>query len=434
MKLFKRKVYIPIAALFLVFAIAVYGSIAAQPITLHLGVMAGSVWDVPESDSYSLLDQAIAEFEKQHPYVKISYQSGIRPEDYKEYLAEQIIMDEIPDVLFLTTDILSVMAENGTLKKLNSFIKHDHMDLDMYYATSLEQGMMTSNYYALPYESVPKLMFVNKSLLEKEHIEMPNDDWTWDDFYHICQSVTKDSNSDGIIDQFGFYNYQWEDAVYSNGVQIYDEVLNEVDLADQRIIEATEFMRKLVALHSEKVTSAMFDKGLVAFCPMNYSAYRTYMPYPWRVKKYSGFEWDCIAMPSGPQGDNISQIDTLMLGMSSKSKHQKLAWEFMKYLSSNKEFQTKLVTSSQGVSVLKEVMRSQDVMDALKVDNPGNSTFELHVLDEIMESGIAIHQTEDHEQIMQALTAQMDSLLESDQDIENALIVLQRQINHLLQR
>ena len=40
-------------------------------------------------------------------------------------------MDEIPDVLFLTTDILSVMAENGTLKKLNSFIKHDHMESEL---------------------------------------------------------------------------------------------------------------------------------------------------------------------------------------------------------------------------------------------------------------------------------------------------------------
>ena len=44
------------------------------------------------------------------------------------------------------------------------------------------------------------------------------------------------------------------------------------------------------------VTSAMFDEGQVAFEPMDYSDYRTYMPYPWRVKKFSGFDWELPAV------------------------------------------------------------------------------------------------------------------------------------------
>lgn len=39
-------------------------------------------------------------------------------------------------------------------------------------------------------------MFVNKTLLQKEGIEIPNNDWTLDDFYEICQKVTRDSNND----------------------------------------------------------------------------------------------------------------------------------------------------------------------------------------------------------------------------------------------
>lgn len=434
MKQWKQKGGIVFIVFILIVIMIFWCCHAMKPITLRIGVMAGSVWDVPESDSYSLLNQAIKEFEDQHPNVKIVYQSGIRPEEYKEYLAEQILSDKTPDILFLTSDIFSVMAENGTLQKLDSFLDKEHVDLSAYYEASLKQGRVNDSYYALPYESVPRLMFVNKTLLEKEQIKIPDDGWTWDDFYHICNAVTKDTNQDGIIDQFGYYGYTWEDAVYSNGAVIYDEKQNEVLLDNPRIIEATAFMRKLAGLHDEKVSAEMFDKGLVAFCPMNYSDYRTYMPYPWRVKKYSGFEWDCITMPKGPQGNNTSQIDTLMIAMSSKSGHKETAWEFMQLLSSEESFQSDLVKASQGVSVLKQVMQSQQVMEALKADHPGNSDFEMHVLHEIMENGIAIRQTEYYEQVMQTAQAQIDALLTNDQDIENALIRLQRQLNNLLQK
>ena len=30
-------------------------------------------------------------------------------------------------------------------------------------------------------------MFVNKTLLQKEGIKVPDNDWTWDDFYRICE-------------------------------------------------------------------------------------------------------------------------------------------------------------------------------------------------------------------------------------------------------
>lgn len=406
-----------------------------QTIVLHLGVFSGSIWDVPNGDSYAILDDAIQSFEEAHPGVKITYQSGIRPEDYEEYIAQQILTDTIPDVMFLPSNMFSTLANNGTLQNLDAMMEQDDdFSADIYYETSLMEGSLHDTYYALPYESVPNLMFVNKTLLEQEHIKLPDNDWTWDDFYAICQAVTRDSDGDGMLDRFGYYGYTWEDAVYSNGTQIYDEGLHQVTLDDERVIEATAFMRKLVSLHSERVTSEMFDKGQVVFCPMNYSDYRTYMPYPWRVKKYSNFEWDCITMPKGPQGGNTSSIDTLMLGMSSKSNHKSLAWEFMKALSAQQDYQTTLVESSQGVSVMKEVMQSQEVINILKEDNPGNSTFEMTVLDDVMNNGIAIRQTESYKQIMSSAQAQINTLLENDSDIENALILLQRQLNTMLQK
>ena len=72
-------------------------------------------------------------------------------------------------------------------------------------------------------------------------------------------------------------------------------------LQNEDVYSAIEFVRKLNLLNrGQNVTSEMFDKGKVAFCPMMFSEYRTYKPYPWSVKKYSNFEWDCLPMPAGP--------------------------------------------------------------------------------------------------------------------------------------
>lgn len=77
--------------------------------------------------------------------------------------------------------------------------------------------------YALPYECVPTLMFVNKTLLEAEGIPVPENDWTWEDFYSICAQVTRDTDGSGTIDQFGSYGYTWLDALAANGAALFDE-------------------------------------------------------------------------------------------------------------------------------------------------------------------------------------------------------------------
>ena len=66
-------------------------------------------------------------------------------------------------------------------------------------------------------------MFVNKTLLQKEGIKVPDNDWTWDDFYGICKAIVKDSDGDGQMDQFGCYDYTWLQAVYSNGITPFNQ-------------------------------------------------------------------------------------------------------------------------------------------------------------------------------------------------------------------
>ena len=89
----------------------------------------------------------------------------------------------------------------------------------MFYQSALLAGNNSSQ-YALPYEINPTIMCINHDLLTKENIEIPSSDWTIDDFYKICTQVTKDTNHDKSIDQYGCYGFDWKDAIDCYGLNI----------------------------------------------------------------------------------------------------------------------------------------------------------------------------------------------------------------------
>lgn len=411
-------------------------SFVSAKTVLRIAVFSGSNWDVPEADSYELLDEAIVAFEKSHPDVEIEYISGIPKDSYEEWLSQQVLDDCQPDILFVPSELFVTLAEHRFLQPLNTFTeKETAFSKDLYYSASLQAGMLGEQLYALPYLSVPELMFVNKTILNEAGYDVPDEDWTWEDFYEIVKGVTGDTDGDGEYDTFGVCGYQWRQAAYTNDAQFYDEEADSVDLSSKQMIDTVSYLRRIYDICDQSdVTSAMFDEGQVAFEPMDYSDYRTYMPYPWRVKKFSGFDWECLPFPSGREGANVSAIDTLMVAMSSKCSHKDLAWEFMFYLSSDEEYQKQAALKLPAVSVLPSVMKDKEVIEELQRDIPGTSSFDMNVLDTVMRQGRCVRTTQDYEQIMQSADATISELCHNQQDIENELIRLEQSINSFLKR
>ena len=79
-------------------------------------------------------------------------------------------------------------------------------------------------------------------------------------------------------------------------------------------------------------------------------------------------------------------------------------------------------------------MQSPEVIDALKADNPGSSSFEMTILNDVMEQGIAIRRTDQYNQIIQIANSQINELMNNDADIENGLASMQRQIDTYLRK
>ena len=397
---------------------------------LTIGVYSGSYWNTPNGNSYQILDEAIAMFEESYPGVKVEYASGIPAGSYSEWLAEQILKGTEPDLYFVLPEDFDLLVSSGALAQLDERIAADpEFDTSLYYESCLRSGQSKGSQYALPHESVPTIMFVNKTLLEANGIKMPDNDWTWEHFYHICEQIT-----DVDAHQYGVYGYSWRDAMYSNGASLFSEDGRSCYLAEENVLEAIQFSKQLEELNGGYHVSARdFDVGRVAFQPLLYSEYRAYQPYPWRVKKYSAFQWDCVSMPAGPAGSNISELHTMMLGISSRTRHGDLAWEFCKLLSINEEVQRKLYTSSHGISPLPAVAEDPELLAQIHHDIPEGSGFSPEMIHRIMSNAVVVPTFDAYSQAMIMVESAIQEAA-NNQLGQSRMLIAQSDINIFLNK
>jgi multiple sugar transport system substrate-binding protein len=181
------------------------------------------------------------------------------------------------------------------------------------------------------------------------------------------------------------------------------------------------------------VTSKDFDKGKVAFRPLAFSEYRTYKPYPWRIKKYSDFEWDCVKMPSGPAGGSRTELNTLLMGISSRTGQGDLAWEFLKTLCYEEDTQRELLEQSQGMPVIRKVTESPQLQALLNNDTPGRSgSVDMNIIGQVMDEAVETPNFRLYPAAMVMADGEISRILKGEASMDSGLLKLQREINGLL--
>lgn len=419
-----------VALLVLIACLCMYVCAGNRETVLTIGVYSGSYWNTPNGNCYQVLDEAIALFEEAHPGVIVKYVSGIPAEDYSEWLAGQIMMGTEPDLYFVLPEDFDLLVSSGALAQLDGRIAEDsELDTSVYYEPCLRSGQSEGKQYALPHESVPTIMFVNKTLLKTNGIAIPDNDWTWEEFFNICQRITNVDQH-----QYGVYGYSWLDAMYSNGASLFSDDGRSCYLAEENVLQAIQFSKQLEELNGGySVTSRDFDEGRVAFRPLLYSEYRAYQPYPWRVKKYSAFEWDCVSMPAGPSGSNISELHTMMLGISSRTRHEDLAWEFCKLLSIDEDVQRKFYTQSHGISPLSAVAEDPELLLQIHHDIPAGSGFSPEMIHQIMSDAVVVPKFDTYSQAMIMAESAIQEAA-SNQLGQSGMLIAQSEINIFLNK
>jgi len=231
----------------------------------------------------------------------------------------------------------------------------------------MRAGRQNDRQLAVPVENDPTLMFVNTTLLEREGIDFPASDWTWDDLYGICEKVTKDTDGNGEIDQFGVRNFDWTAALYTNRAPLFSYGGKNGLFDSEEVFESFEFLFSLNALSGElKIPD--FDTGKVAFNVSSYSWYRAYGYYPYSILKNDKFEWKATVLPRGPNGLNAADLKTLFMGVSARSRHKKEALLFLEFFLTDEKVQTLFLEKSKGIPVRRDLVEAAIGKDILLKD------------------------------------------------------------------
>lgn len=206
----------------------------------------------------------------------------------------------------LWADLGKVKNVDWTKKKWNSAVVNMFRDGESFY--TMATGM-----------SEPRnLVFFNKRLLEENGIDpesiynlQKEGKWTWEAFEDLLIKTTKDTDNDGIIDQYAIsYNdaYIIESAIFSNGVNpvTLEDGKFVAHYTDDAAIEAMEFFKKIHANYrlpqgdgAWNYYQDAFKNGEMPFCVEQ--GYMIMAGNAWNDMKD---DFGVVTFPSGPRGPN----------------------------------------------------------------------------------------------------------------------------------
>ena len=157
--------------------------------------------DYREAD---LENRVLALFQRSHPGIVVQQQSaGTGQAEYRERILTSIVAGRPPDVFLLDNIDVPAFTERRVLLDLAPFLPRLGLDLARYDSTVLSIFRRGPAVYALPKGYTPMVLVYNKDLFDRAGVPYPSDDWTWDDFLHIARALTRDTDGDGQVDQWG---------------------------------------------------------------------------------------------------------------------------------------------------------------------------------------------------------------------------------------
>jgi multiple sugar transport system substrate-binding protein len=314
-----------------------------KTVVIQLSLYSGNSWGVPQNFAYAIFDRVVEMFEADQNGSKhrVVLKTGTMYKDYSEWFAQLVLKGREPDVFLILEEDFNTYASIGLLENLDSYMmSSDTFSEDTFFPKALEAGRYQGNQYSLPISMVPSFLIYNASLFKELGLQLDLDNWTWEQFYEHCKALTADTDGDGTPDRFGVEGYDWHHAFYTNDDNLFNENGDKAGFNDERMLEMIDFLKNLHVLNKGTIIKdGDFERGDVGFKTFNFSEFRVYGSYPYRLLRYDDFEWDAIPFPRGPNGNSASKLYTVQIGMSSRSKQKDVAFDFLEFISSNEAFQ-----------------------------------------------------------------------------------------------
>lgn len=167
---------------------------SGEPVTLT--VMDGYA---PEDPHGQYIYQYAEEFMKENPDIKVEIQAIASGDIYTKLAAMATSPDDLPTIFFTSADQIPTLYDLGLTEDLSKWMDKEVVD-------GLANGVMDActidgqmTYY--PVAVQPQAVIYRIDRFGEAGLKVPS---TWDEFVDCAKALTKDTDGDGQVDQWGF--------------------------------------------------------------------------------------------------------------------------------------------------------------------------------------------------------------------------------------
>lgn len=227
-----------------------------------------TMWTIAtEGDAnYQAYQNAIADYEEEHPDVTIEMES-FENESYKTKIKAAVAANELPDIYFTWGGgFSSAFVEAGKSMELDSYYDAYKDDLP---ESTLKYATYDGKLYGVPYVVSISGIFYNKAMFEQYGLTEPQ---TWDELIQVCQTFI-----DNGITPFGVsVKEAWVMAMFNDALTLKcvgDEKINTAFIRggqsylDDSFVDAANKLQELISMgaFSESATGLSNDEAVASF-------------------------------------------------------------------------------------------------------------------------------------------------------------------------
>lgn len=318
-------------------------------------------WGLWENDA--VIRNMITDFEASHPKIKVQYAKQ-SPKQYRERLAAAIDRGEGPDAFRFHNTWVPMLARYLALVPKTIMTTSDFYST--FYPVAGADLVAGNNIYAIPLMIDGLGLYYNEDLLASAGVNVPA---TWNDVLDIAPKLTV-KNENGIITSAIALGTTGNVEHFSDilAVMILQNGAKLTNLKSKEAEEALIFYHKFADPADPVYTwNDALDNSVSAFA--NGRVAMILAP-SWRafdIKQINpNLRFKIAPIPQLP-GNTVTWASYWVEGVSSKSKNQAAAWEFIKYLT-GKEAATKLYTDISKNRLFGEPYARVDLGSSLATD------------------------------------------------------------------
>ena len=306
-------------------------------------------------------------FYKDHPDVRIRLEYVVNERTLQKLLIATA-GNKAPDASVISSMWFVPAASKGLLEDLGPYVKKDKdFDLSDFYPQVVNGwGKYRGTLYAIPAGVDVCAMYYNKTMFDKYGVPYPDENWDWDDYLAASRKLTRDTNGDGRIDQWGTSQNWWQSYVWANGGEIISKDNTRCLLDQPEAIKGLQWMADLrnkyhvapTAKDMADISSGkLFTNGQTGM----YFSGSWAVPLVFDKDIKGAFEYDVAPVPKGPVC-RATFYGGASYAVLRGSKHKELAWELVKFMVSKESLRERAI-KEQVVPSRRSVAESNAFLD-----------------------------------------------------------------------